>query len=64
MLRDEHGYQGPVDLVRRRLAGLRPREERAAQDLEGYREVISLVRVRVQGLVGPHTTVRFGTRPR
>jgi transposase len=36
LLRDEHGYQGSVDLVRRRLAGLRPREERAAQRT-GYR---------------------------
>ena len=36
LLRDEHGYEGSVDLVRRRLAGLRPREERAAQRT-GYR---------------------------
>jgi transposase len=36
LLREEHGYQGSVDLVRRRLAGLRPREERAAQRT-GYR---------------------------
>jgi transposase len=26
LLRAEHGYEGSVDLVRRRLAGLRPRE--------------------------------------
>jgi transposase len=36
MLRDEHGYQGSVDLVRRKLQSLRPREERAAQRT-GYR---------------------------
>jgi hypothetical protein len=36
LLRDEHGCQGSVDLVRRRLAGLRPREQRAAQRT-GYR---------------------------
>jgi transposase len=36
ILRDEHGYTGSVDLVRRRLALLRPRSERAAQRT-GYR---------------------------
>lgn len=36
MLRDEHGYQGSVDLVRRKLSSLRPREDRAAQRT-GYR---------------------------
>jgi transposase len=36
LLRVEHGYAGSVDLVRRRLAGLRPREERPAQRT-GYR---------------------------
>jgi transposase len=36
LLRVEHGYQGSVDLVRRKLAGLRPREERPAQRT-GYR---------------------------
>jgi transposase len=36
LLREEHGYAGSVDLVRRRLAGLRPREERPAQRT-GYR---------------------------
>jgi transposase len=36
LLRAEHGYEGSVDLVRRRLAGLRPREERPAQRT-GYR---------------------------
>jgi transposase len=36
MLRDEHGYQGSVDLVRRKLQSLRPREDRAAQRT-GYR---------------------------
>lgn len=36
LLRDEHGYAGSVDLVRRRLQGLRPREERPAQRT-GYR---------------------------
>lgn len=36
LLRDEHGYEGSVDLVRRRLAGLRPRVERPAQRT-GYR---------------------------
>lgn len=36
LLRAEHGYQGSVDLVRRRLAGLRPRQERPAQRT-GYR---------------------------
>ena len=36
LLRSEHGYAGSVDLVRRRLAGLRPREERPAQRT-GYR---------------------------
>ena len=36
ILRDEHGYEGSVDLVRRRLALLRPRSERAAQRT-GYR---------------------------
>ena len=29
LLRDEHGYQGSVDLVRRKLSTLRPREDRA-----------------------------------
>ena len=36
LLRTEHGYEGSVDLVRRQLAGLRPREERPAQRT-GYR---------------------------
>ncbi len=36
ILRDEHGYEGSVDLVRKRLATLRPRCERAAQRT-GYR---------------------------
>ena len=36
LLREEHGYAGSVDLVRRRLQGLRPREERPAQRT-GYR---------------------------
>lgn len=36
LLRVEHGYEGSVDLVRRRLAGLRPREQRPAQRT-GYR---------------------------
>lgn len=36
MLRAERGYQGSVDLVRRKLAGLRPRDERPAQRT-GYR---------------------------
>src|SRR5947209_6982184 len=36
LLRDEHGYRGSVDLVRRKLQTLRPREERAAQRT-GYR---------------------------
>src|SRR3954454_13606896 len=36
ILRDEHGYVGSVDLVRKRLALLRPRSERAAQRT-GYR---------------------------
>ena len=36
LLRDEHGYEGSVDLVRRKLSTLRPREERAAQRT-GYR---------------------------
>lgn len=36
LLRTEHGYDGSVDLVRLRLAGLRPLEERAAQRT-GYR---------------------------
>ena len=36
LLRVEHDYQGSVDLVRRRLASLRPREERPAQRT-GYR---------------------------
>jgi hypothetical protein len=31
LLREEHGYRGSVDLVRRKLQTLRPREERAAQ---------------------------------
>jgi hypothetical protein len=31
LLRDDYGYQGSVDLVRKRLAVLRPRPERAAQ---------------------------------
>jgi transposase len=31
LLRDDYGYQGSVDLVRRRLAELRPKEVRAAQ---------------------------------
>ena len=36
LLREEHGYAGSVDLVRWRLQGLRPREERPAQRT-GYR---------------------------
>jgi transposase len=36
ILRDEHGYEGSVDLVRKRLATLRPRSERPAQRT-GYR---------------------------
>ena len=36
----EHGYQGSVDLVRQKLAGLRPREERLAQRT-GYRPCAS-----------------------
>lgn len=36
LLRDEYGYTGSVDLVRRRLAELRPRTERPAQKT-GYR---------------------------
>src|SRR5689334_12062265 len=36
ILREEHGYAGSVDLVRRRLAKLRPRPVRAAQRT-GYR---------------------------
>jgi transposase len=31
ILRDDYGYAGSVDLVRRRMAALRPREVRAAQ---------------------------------
>jgi transposase len=36
ILRDDYGYAGSVDLVRRRMAVLRPREVRAAQRT-GYR---------------------------
>src|SRR5215217_4579888 len=36
MLRDDYGYAGSVDLVRKRLAALRPRSERAVQRT-GYR---------------------------
>ena len=36
VLRNDHGYAGSVDLVRKRLAVLRPRTERAAQKT-GYR---------------------------
>jgi transposase len=36
ILREDYGYTGSVDLVRKRLAQLRPREERAAQRT-GYR---------------------------
>jgi transposase len=36
LLREEHGYRGSVDLVRRRLHGLRPPVERPAQRT-GYR---------------------------
>ena len=36
ILRDDYGYAGSVDLVRKRLAQLRPRPERAAQRT-GYR---------------------------
>ena len=36
VLRDDYGYAGSVDLVRKRLAGLRPREVRPAQRT-GYR---------------------------
>jgi len=31
ILRDDYGYSGSVDLVRKRLAALRPRSERPAQ---------------------------------
>ncbi len=36
LLRDEYGYEGSVDLVRKRLAQLRPRADRPAQKT-GYR---------------------------
>jgi len=36
LLRDDYGYVGSVDLVRKRLAVLRPKAERAAQKT-GYR---------------------------
>lgn len=36
VLRDDYGYAGSVDLVRKRMAALRPREVRAAQRT-GYR---------------------------
>lgn len=36
LLREDYGYSGSVDLVRKRLAELRPRSERAAQKT-GYR---------------------------
>jgi transposase len=36
VLRNDYGYDGSVDLVRRRIAALRPREERPAQRT-GYR---------------------------
>ncbi len=36
LLREDYGYSGSVDLVRKRLAALRPRVERAAQKT-GYR---------------------------
>jgi transcriptional regulator with XRE-family HTH domain len=36
LLRDDYGYAGSVDLVRKRLAALRPREVRPAQRT-GYR---------------------------
>jgi hypothetical protein len=36
LLRDEHGYVGSVDLVRKRMAQIRPRSERPAQRT-GYR---------------------------
>jgi hypothetical protein len=36
LLHDDYGYSGSVDLVRRRLQGLRPREDRPAQQT-GYR---------------------------
>jgi hypothetical protein len=36
LLRDDYGYVGSVDLVRKRLAVLRPKTERAAQKT-GYR---------------------------
>lgn len=36
LLRDDHGYTGSVDLVRKRLAELRPKHERAAQKT-GYK---------------------------
>lgn len=47
LLRDEHGYAGSVDLVRRRLAGLRPRVAWPAQRA-GYRpgRWCSLLRMR------------------
>lgn len=36
ILRDEYGYEGSVDVVKRRLRELRPPSERAAQRT-GYR---------------------------
>jgi hypothetical protein len=36
ILRDDYGYAGSIDLVRRRMAAIRPREVRAAQRT-GYR---------------------------
>jgi len=38
LLRDDYGYGGSVDLVRRRLAELRPKAGRPAQKT-GYREI-------------------------
>jgi transposase len=37
LLREEHGYSGSVDLVRKRLALLRPRESARAAQRTGYR---------------------------
>ena len=46
LLREDYGYEGSVDLVRKRLAQLRPRSERPAQKT-GYRpgQVLSLIHI-------------------
>ncbi len=63
LLRIEHGYDGSVDLVRRRLAGLRPAVERPAQRT-GYRGVERRLNPARDAVVVQFDWGEMPTRPR